>query len=242
MTQNISRRTLLGSSILAAGLHLAGRTDSRSAVAAQNRPKSEPFGYCLNMGTIRGQNLSLVEEIETAAKAGYDGIEPWSRKIDAYVKEGGSLADLRKRIADLGLTVESAIAFSQWIVDDDTKRAQGLEDARRNMDALAQIGGTRIAAPPAGRHRPSRLESLQGGGTLPRAARIGRRNGRHSASGSLGFFQSTLAVGRDSLRRRGKQPPQRLYPARRVSHLQRGLGVHRFENGGGRIDPRLPRQ
>ncbi len=150
MTNTISRRTLLGSSLFAAGMHLAGATGSRRAVAADQRPDNEPFGYCLNTGTIRGQNLTLVEEIEVAAKAGYDGIEPWSRKIDAYVKQGGSLADLRKRISDLGLTVDSAIAFSPWIVDDDVKRAQGFEEAKRNMDALAQIGGTRIAAPPAG--------------------------------------------------------------------------------------------
>ncbi|TWU11775.1 Inosose isomerase [Symmachiella macrocystis] len=151
MTDNISRRSLLTSSMAAAGAGLMLAAPSPTPAAdAEARPKSEPFRYCLNMGTIRGQNLTLVEEIETAAKAGYDGVEPWSRKIDAYVKEGGSLKDLGKRISDLGLTVDSAIAFSNWIVDDDAKRAQALEEAKRNMDALAQIGGTRIAAPPAG--------------------------------------------------------------------------------------------
>ncbi len=149
MTENFSRRSLLASSITAAGAGLLLSAPG-PAPAADARPKSEPFRYCLNMGTIRGQELTLVEEIEVAAKAGYDGIEPWSRKIDAYVAEGGSLTDLGKRISDLGLTVDSAIAFSNWIVDDDVKRAQALEEAKRNMDALAQIGGTRIAAPPAG--------------------------------------------------------------------------------------------
>jgi sugar phosphate isomerase/epimerase len=91
-----------------------------------------------------------VDEIEIAAKAGYGGIEPWIREIDAYVESGGSLNDLRKRIADLGLVVESAIGFAEWIVDDDARRAKGLEEARRTMDIVRQIGGTRIAAPPAG--------------------------------------------------------------------------------------------
>lgn len=59
-------------------------------------------------------------------------------------------ADLRKRIADLGLTAESAIGFAPWIVDDPARRAQGLEQARREMELVSRIGGTRIAAPPAG--------------------------------------------------------------------------------------------
>jgi 2-keto-myo-inositol isomerase len=122
---------------------LPPETSEELAVAASIR-------YCLNTSTIRGQELGIVREIEIAAQAGYTGIEPWIREIDAYVEQGGSLADLRKRIADAGLTVESAIGFAQWIVDDDSVRAQGLDEARRTMDIVAQLGGRRIAAPPAG--------------------------------------------------------------------------------------------
>ena len=60
------------------------------------------------------------------------------------------VAGVRQRIADLGLSVESAIAFPQWLVDDSGKRALGMEQAKRDMDAVARIGGKRIAAPPAG--------------------------------------------------------------------------------------------
>ncbi len=35
-------------------------------------------------------------------------------------------------------------------MDDDAKRAASLEQAKRDMDAVAQLGGKRIAAPPAG--------------------------------------------------------------------------------------------
>lgn len=117
---------------------------------AAERPEDEPFGYCLNTSTIRGQKLPLVRELEIAARAGYTGVEPWVAEIDEYVKTGGTLSDLRKRIADLGLSVESVIGFAQWIVDDEAKRTAGLEEARRTMDMTAEIGGTRIAAPPAG--------------------------------------------------------------------------------------------
>lgn len=108
------------------------------------------FHYCFNTSTIRGQKLPLVEEIEIAAKAGYQAIEPWIDEIETYHQHGGSLADLKKRIADAGLTVPSAIGFAEWIVNDDARRAKGMERARVEMDLVQQIGGTRIAAPPSG--------------------------------------------------------------------------------------------
>jgi len=91
-----------------------------------------------------------VEVVDIVAQAGYQAIEPWINEIEAYVQKGGSLPDLKKRISDLGLTVESAIGFAEWIVDDDARRTKGLEQARRDMDLVQQIGGKRIAAPAAG--------------------------------------------------------------------------------------------
>lgn len=112
-------------------------------------PKSA-VRFCLNTSTIRGQKLTLEEEITLASSVGYDAIEPWIREIEVYRESGKSLSDLKKKIADLGLTVESAIGFAQWIVDDPTTRAAGLEQMKREMDLLSQIGGIRIAAPPVG--------------------------------------------------------------------------------------------
>ncbi len=129
-----------------------------------NKTSSErvvPFRYCFNTSTIRGQKLSLDKEVEITAKAGYDSIEPWVNKIHEYAKSGGSLSELRRRISDLGLTVESAISFSRWIVDDDGVRAKALEQNKRDMDALARIGGKRIAAPPAGATREAGLDLLK---------------------------------------------------------------------------------
>lgn len=113
------------------------------------RPVAE-FRFCFNTSTIRGQKLPLIEEIDLIAQAGYQAIEPWISEIETYAQQGGSLPSLKKRISDLGLTVESAIGFAEWIVDDDARRAKGLEQARREMDLVQQIGGKRIAAPAAG--------------------------------------------------------------------------------------------
>ncbi len=128
------------------------------AQAAPAKKKGGPFIFCLNTATLRGQKLGIVKEVEIAAAAGYDAIEPWLSSLDDYVKAGGSLADLKKRIDDLGLRVESAIAFAEWIAEDDTRRAKGLERAKKEMDMVAQIGGRRFAAPPAGATDLPKLE------------------------------------------------------------------------------------
>ncbi|HEX4129694.1 MAG TPA: sugar phosphate isomerase/epimerase [Pirellulales bacterium] len=146
----MQRREALARSAALVGAAVASSSFSPTAEAAKPTDKSEPFGYCLNTSTIRGQGLGLVEEIEIAAKAGYRGIEPWLREIEQYLQAGGSLRDLRKRIVDAGLTVASAIGFAEWIVDDDAQRAKGLEQAKRDMGLIAELGGKFIAAPAAG--------------------------------------------------------------------------------------------
>ena len=109
-----------------------------------------PFRYCLNTSTIREQGLALVDEFELVAEAGYDGIEPWIKELDAYAEGGGSLADLGTRAGDLGLRIENAIGFFEWIVDDDALRAKGFEEARRNFAICQEIGCPLLAAPPFG--------------------------------------------------------------------------------------------
>ena len=156
MKKTISRRSLIaGTAGLSCGA-LLGPTSN--GLAAESSAESAPsFRYCLNTSTIRGHKLPIDQQVELTAKAGYDGIEPWIRDIDAYREGGGSLSDLAKRISDLGLKVESAIGFASWIVADDQQRAKGLENMKRDMDTLRQIGGTRIAAPPAGATRGEAL-------------------------------------------------------------------------------------
>jgi len=154
MTMSFSRRTMLASA--GAGLAAACAASGRLATAESHTarsPAGEPFPFCFNTATIMGQKRSLQEEAEIAAKAGYRGFEPWVGKIDEYAKKGGSLPDMKKRIADLGLSVEDAIGFADWINDDDAKRAKGLEAMKHDMDLVAQIGGKRIAAPPVGAYQ-----------------------------------------------------------------------------------------
>jgi 2-keto-myo-inositol isomerase len=150
----ISRRRWMAAS---AGLTVAAAAGGGavcSVEAAQNpahpNPAEPGFRYCLNTATIRGQKLSLPEQIAVAADAGYSGIEPWVGDLQEHVKSGRSLDDLAKQLRDRGLAVPSAIAFFPWIVADASQRGRGLEQAKREMELARRIGATRIAAPPAG--------------------------------------------------------------------------------------------
>lgn len=177
MTSHLDRRQLLQTSA-ALTLGAASGGLAKPAVAAPASQTSPPsLRYCFNTSTIRGQQLSIEQEIDIAAQAGYDGIEPWINKLQAYRDGGGSLPDLRKRIADAGLKVESAIGFAQWIVDDADARAAGLETAKRDMDLLAQIGGTRIAAPPAGATQGDKLDLLEVAQRYHALLEVGRQTG-----------------------------------------------------------------
>lgn len=162
MSKRINRRQVLAAvGALAATRVLppaaTGQEILRDGSALAN---DEPFRYCLNTSTIRGQKLPLPEQISIAAAAGFQGIEPWLGDLHEYAQQGNNLADLGKQIAAAGLTVESAIGFARWIVDDKAERDQGLLDAKRDMQAVREIGGMRIAAPPVGATGPMDLDII----------------------------------------------------------------------------------
>src|SRR6185503_17531038 len=127
--RKLSRREAIAHAGIVVGVAVTGKsvraTPPAPAPADAASRNASPFLYCLNTATIRGQKLGLVKEIEIAVAAGYDAIEPWVGSIEEYAKKGGSLKDVKKRLEDSGVTVESAIGFPEWIVDDDAKRSKG---------------------------------------------------------------------------------------------------------------------
>jgi 2-keto-myo-inositol isomerase len=144
----LSRREIIAGAAAAVVSSITPKAQAQRTSGAATRPANEPFGYCLNTSTIRGNNLELPAVITAASKAGFHAIEPWIMEIDRYTTGGGTLKDLGKRIADAGLTVANAIAFNSFLDDDDTRRAASMEKLKVDMDKVAQIGGTRIAVPP----------------------------------------------------------------------------------------------
>ncbi|WP_153797998.1 sugar phosphate isomerase/epimerase family protein [Foetidibacter luteolus] len=144
----INRRNLLKVLGGAAAGALLPRV-SRAAITHTPVAK-DGFTYCLNMATIRGHKLGFAKELETASKAGFTAVEIWIDSLETYLKTGGTLTTAKQMLNDLGITVENAIGFAEWIVDDDARRSKALEQMRREMDMLAQIGCKRTAAPPMG--------------------------------------------------------------------------------------------
>lgn len=135
---------------IATGVAMANVAAAETKTSSPRQPSENKMRYCLNTSTIQGEKIPIWEQVEIAKRAGYDGIEIWLRDVDKFEKDGGKRSDLKKHIADSGLTVESAIAFAAWIIDDDEARRRGLEQAKREMQMVVDLGGKRIAAPPAG--------------------------------------------------------------------------------------------
>jgi len=147
-----SRRGFIESA--AAGLAALSAPAVPRKASEQPTPDGTRFRYALNTGTLRGYKLPLARQIDLAADAGYAGIEPWIADIAHAAENAGALKDLARRCSDAGLSVISVIGFAPWVVNDDVARAQGLEQMKREMDLVAQLGGTHIAASPAGMNKP----------------------------------------------------------------------------------------
>ena len=181
MPHFFSRRQVLagcGASLAAAGYPghpLAGRGSAQAA--DQPGPPAQPFRYCLNMATLQGFKLPLERQVEVAAQAGFRSIEPWLRDLEAHLQAGKSLSDLKRRIDDLGLAVEDAIGFATWLVDDDAQRRAGLEELKRDMERLAQLGCRRIAAPPAGAYNTPGIDLQKIAGRYRTVLELGRQMG-----------------------------------------------------------------
>jgi sugar phosphate isomerase/epimerase len=166
----LNRRELLKlSGVAAIGSLLPG------IVSATASPAKGPFRFCLNTSTISGQKPGLVQYIEIAAKAGYDGLELWVNDIKEYLKQGNSIESLAKLIKDKGLVVEDAISFTEWMVDNDTRRKAGVAELEEEMKMMAALGCHRIAAPPAGIQPGETIDFQKAGARYREILSLGRK-------------------------------------------------------------------
>lgn len=148
MQTGLSRRQMIATAGTALAAGFVAADVSLEAAQSPKDDRVPPFRFSLNTATISGQRLPLPEQVDIVAKAGCQVIEPWVRDIRQFSEKGGSLADIKKKVADFGMTVENAIGFCDWCVDDDAQRARGMEQMKRDMALVAQLGSKRIAAPP----------------------------------------------------------------------------------------------
>ena len=105
--------------------------------------------YCLNASTI--MTTPIMTQIEVAAKAGYEAIELWHDHIDAYLNEGGQLADIRKAVDDRGLAVPTTIYLGDWFDSTGADYTKAIDEIKRRLEQSVVVGAPHaIAGPPMG--------------------------------------------------------------------------------------------
>jgi len=159
----------------AIGLTAAATTLPQLASSKPAAPSQ--FKYCLNTSTIRGQKVGLTKSIELASKAGFDSLELWVMDVKAYKEQGGSMPALKKLITDSHLTVEDAIGFAPWMVDDDAQRTAGFTQMKEEMLLMSEIGCKRIAAPSGGVKPDQPLDLYKVGERYKKLLDLGRETG-----------------------------------------------------------------
>ncbi len=107
------------------------------------------FRYCLNASTIC--TTPVLSQIEVAAEAGYSAIELWHDHIDAHLRAGGSLAEIRRSLDDHGLAVPTTIYLAGWFQPAGPEHVKALDEVRRRLEQSAAVGAaSAIAGPPPG--------------------------------------------------------------------------------------------
>lgn len=188
---NLNRRQAIQASAVA----LATTATTYTSAATSVKAESKPFGFCFNTSCVRGQKLSLDQQVDLVIKAGYEGIEPWIRDLQAFKDNGGSLKDLGKKLADHNVKVVSAIGFARWIVDDDQERAKGLETAKHDMGLLKEMGGVRIAAPPVGATNIEEFDLFAAASRYHALCEVGRNEGITPQLELWGFSKTLSRLG-----------------------------------------------
>lgn len=154
-TKPIPRRNLLKTGTLFAVSALSGWAFGNTLIpevdwGAQEPKHALPFRVSLNTSTLMAYQLPVDVQIEKVIAAGFDGIEIWMRDILTYLEKGGSTQALREKLQAGNLRLENIIGFSEWCSDDPEKRKNALEQLRKEMTIIKELGGEHIAAPVMG--------------------------------------------------------------------------------------------
>jgi 2-keto-myo-inositol isomerase len=167
------RETLKALGLATTGFALAPQL----AFAQPKKPATGNFKFCLNTSTVSGQKEGVQKYIEIASKAGYDGVELWVQDVKDYRDKGNSLKTLKKLLDDSHIIVYDAIGFAPWMVEDDEKRRGGFKQMKEEMEMMAELGCTRIAAPSSGVPADVPLNLMKVGERYKELLDLGRQTG-----------------------------------------------------------------
>jgi len=146
------------------------------------------FRYCLNASTIC--TTPILQQIEIAQRAGYEAIELWHDHIDAHLRTGGTLNEIRRAIDDNGLVVPTTIYLAGWFQPDGVEHSKALDEVRRRLEQSAAVGATfAIAGPPAGK-----ADRELGARHYSELLEIGKSFGIRPAFEYLGFVEDINTI------------------------------------------------
>jgi 2-keto-myo-inositol isomerase len=139
------------------------------------------FVYCLNASTIK--TTPILDQIRVAGQAGYKAIELWHDDIDAHIRNGGTIADIRKALDAHGLEVPTTIFLKGWWDTDGDVYEQEMNEIIRRLEQTQDIGAPHsIAGPPMGN-----VDFEVGANFYARLLQVGREFGVKPAMEYLGF-------------------------------------------------------
>ncbi|RMG41467.1 MAG: sugar phosphate isomerase/epimerase [Planctomycetota bacterium] len=157
------------------------------------------FVYCLNSSTI--QTTPLLQKIRIAGEVGYRAIELWHSDIDAYLRSGGTLEELRRALDDSGLEVPTTIFLKGWWDTRGKVYERAMAEIRRRLEQAAAVGAQfSIAGPPLGL-----VDLDEGAERYGRLLDVAREFGVRPVFEYLGFAEevNTIDVALEVLRRCG---------------------------------------
>ena len=144
---------------------------------SQEKKPAGKFKFCLNTSTINSRRHGLQKLVETAAKAGYDSVELWVQDVKEFKEKGNSMKAMKKLLQDSHVTVEDAIGFAPWMVEDEQQRKKGFDQMRQEMELMAELDCRRIAAPAAGVKTDAPLDLFKVGERYKQLLDLGRQTG-----------------------------------------------------------------
>ena len=183
----ISRRSAIGSMLAGAAMLAPAALSASQAAAVSQRPSAPRKPYdmkkSINLWAFPyPQKMTLVECLQLAKDAGFDGIElNYDLDNDLSPKAGTQEFQAIRRTADeIGIAISGLCSFLFWpyplTSNDAAKRARGLELAGRMAQAAHDLGTENLLVVPGAVHIPWRDRSRAGAERRLRSPRA--RSGR----------------------------------------------------------------
>jgi hexulose-6-phosphate isomerase len=161
----ISRRSAIGSALLAGAAFLAPDAASAQpgAQGAAVPRKRYDMKKSINLWAFPyPQKMTLVQCLQLAKDAGFDGIElNYDLESDLSPKSGTrQFQDIRKAADRIGIAISGICSFLFWpyplTSNDESRRARGLELATRMAHAAHDLGTENVLVVPGAVHIPWR--------------------------------------------------------------------------------------